>query len=253
MERTDVTRIWDVIRLGETSLSQRDIAQATNTSVATVSRVLVRAREAGLSWPLPETMSAADLHAVIYPAQEEETGRLEPDWERIAAQIGRSRVPRAQLYSEYCNDAGAQGQTACSRSRFFALLKDNCDGRGAKPEMRFEHQPEQKFLSDFSGTAGDGSISTRSGGLNGISCITLRDGVGAFGLSRAFDQCPAAHRCRYLPDPESGILRVRFVGFGQAAGKRRLVPLVEGLRDTRTICPGTNLRMVNESPGTRSP
>ncbi len=51
-----------------------------------------------------------------------------------------------------------------------------------------------------------------------------------------------------IPEPERGILRVRIFGTASTAGDAALVGLLEELTQTRTIYPGTELRMVYELP-----
>ncbi len=52
-----------------------------------------------------------------------------------------------------------------------------------------------------------------------------------------------------VPDPESGILRVRILGTASNAGDAAIAGLLEELNQTRTVFPGTGLRMVYELPG----
>ena len=51
-----------------------------------------------------------------------------------------------------------------------------------------------------------------------------------------------------IPDPENGILRVRILGTASNAGDAAIAGLLEELNQTRTIFPGTSLRMVYELP-----
>ena len=152
-------KLRDIIRFGEDqALSQREIAQAVGASVGTVNTVLARSRAAGLSWPLPETLTSADLRAVIHPPSPRPAneGRLEPDWDGILKELSPGdrgyrapRVTRKQLWQEYREDARAQGLKAYSRSRF--LDKLNTLLREGSPRMRFDYRPGEYVFSDFSG------------------------------------------------------------------------------------------------------
>ena len=51
-----------------------------------------------------------------------------------------------------------------------------------------------------------------------------------------------------IPEPENGILRVRILGTASDAGDNAIAALLEELNQTRTVFPGTSLRMVYESP-----
>ncbi len=52
------------------------------------------------------------------------------------------------------------------------------------------------------------------------------------------------------PDHESGILRVNILGLANNAIEKALLPLIEELNQTRTVYPGTNLRLVYDIDGT---
>ena len=52
-----------------------------------------------------------------------------------------------------------------------------------------------------------------------------------------------------IPEPAKGILRIQLLGLGSDACDRMLTPLVKELNATRTIYPGTQLRLVYELAG----
>ena len=56
-----------------------------------------------------------------------------------------------------------------------------------------------------------------------------------------------------IPQPAKGILRIQLLGLGSDACDRMLAPLVEELNATRTIYPGTDLRLVYELAGDPPP
>ncbi len=59
MERTDMVKIGDILRLSEDgALTRKEIALSTGVSTGTVSNVQARAVAAGLSWPLPDGVAA---------------------------------------------------------------------------------------------------------------------------------------------------------------------------------------------------
>lgn len=71
-------------------VSQNEIAGAVGLARSTVQKYIQRAREAGITWPLPEGMSADKLDAVLFPRPlppvEAGQGKALPDWERVAEQ-----------------------------------------------------------------------------------------------------------------------------------------------------------------------
>ena len=52
-----------------------------------------------------------------------------------------------------------------------------------------------------------------------------------------------------IPEPSNGILRIRILGTVSDAGDNATAGLLQELNLTRTIFPGTNLRMIYELPG----
>ena len=80
-ERLPMRRIREVLRLKyEMGRSQREIAAACGMGTGTVSGYLGRAKQAGLSWPLPGDLDDAALEARLFPT-------LEPGHERIPADL----------------------------------------------------------------------------------------------------------------------------------------------------------------------
>ena len=51
-----------------------------------------------------------------------------------------------------------------------------------------------------------------------------------------------------IPEPESGILRIRILGTASNAGDNAIAELLDELNQTRTLFPETKLRMVFELP-----
>ena len=64
--RLPVRKIREVLRLKADGFSDRQVAHAIGSSRSTVQECVRRAREAGLSWPLPEEIDEAALHAQLY-------------------------------------------------------------------------------------------------------------------------------------------------------------------------------------------
>ena len=95
MGRTDMMAAYDVLRLhGTSSLTRAEIAQTAGVSTGTVSNILARARDAGVSWPTD--LDPAGLHRVLYPPVDKASGAyLEPDLESVEKALGKPRRDRA--------------------------------------------------------------------------------------------------------------------------------------------------------------
>jgi transposase len=84
--RLSMRKIKEVLRLKwEQGISNRRIARACGISRPTVTEYLSRARDAGLSWPLPRELSDTQLEQALFPPPSgfsaEERGM--PEWSRI--------------------------------------------------------------------------------------------------------------------------------------------------------------------------
>ena len=103
-ERLSVRKIREILRLKhEVGLSNRAIARACKLSNSTVGEYLRRAREAGVSWPLPEELGEEELYRELFPEAkgEAETDRPLPDWEEVRRELSRKGVTLRLLWIEY--------------------------------------------------------------------------------------------------------------------------------------------------------
>lgn len=102
--RTTVRDIRTILRLThEEGLSVREIAERLKIGKSSVSTYLLRAREAGLSWPLP---IGADEDAKLERRLFGRAGRpprdlSEPDWALVVRELKRKGVTLTLLWQEY--------------------------------------------------------------------------------------------------------------------------------------------------------
>ena len=98
-------KIRRIMRLShEAGRSQREIARACRLSQPSVQRVLKRAREAGLAWPLPEELDEEALAARLYGERPQRTAArdAEPDFQAVRKQLKKYRhVTLERLWQEY--------------------------------------------------------------------------------------------------------------------------------------------------------
>ncbi len=94
-ERLSMRKIREVLRLKyECQLAYREIARSCGLARSTVSDYLARAAEAGLSWPLPSTLSDQDLEARLFHRPEMDLKgrpRPQPDYAAVDAELRRHR------------------------------------------------------------------------------------------------------------------------------------------------------------------
>lgn len=97
-------KIEEVLRLRfELKRSHRQIARSIGAASSTVADYLRRFTEAGLSWPLPGSLSEIELEAQLFPPAPNVpvSERPEPDWAAVHTEMRRPGVTLMLLWQEY--------------------------------------------------------------------------------------------------------------------------------------------------------
>lgn len=140
-------KIKEVLRLHyEAKLSERAIARGINVSRDTVSRILTRASEVGLSWPLDADIDDIKLEALLFPrAQGRPKNYPEPNWSYIHKEYRKKGVTLQLLWEEYKaeHSAGYQYSQFCERYRRWK--------KTLHVSMRGEHRAGEKMFVDYAG------------------------------------------------------------------------------------------------------
>ncbi len=139
-------KIRDVLRLSHDGLSLRDVAASLQIPHTTVAGHLMRAKAAGVGWPLPEGLDDDGLEALLFTkAAEPAQARPLPDWRKIHVELRRPHVTLMLLWLEYKEafpDGYAYSQF-CARYRRWQRRIDVV--------MRQEHKAGEKLFVDFPG------------------------------------------------------------------------------------------------------
>jgi hypothetical protein len=145
-------KIKDILRLRhEAGLSYRGIAQSLNIGYGTVVDYLTRAKQAGLSWPIPEDLCERDLGRFLFPTQPVTGQRRfsEPDFPAIHLEQSFRRIlallSNAKKYGrDRLNKACARALTINSptRSSVESILKQGLD----QQPLTAEEAPSQDEL-----------------------------------------------------------------------------------------------------------
>jgi len=146
-KRLPMRKIRDILKLKhEMGLAHRSIARALHVSIGTVSEYLAKAKEMGVSWPLPEEVDDAQLEARWFPRPANGQPRRSPDFAYIHEELKRHRsLTLLQAWVEYAED----NPGGYRYSRFCELY-----GRWKKklnPTMRQRHRAGERTFVDFSG------------------------------------------------------------------------------------------------------
>jgi transposase len=185
--RLTMRRIRDLLRLKfAQGLSDRAIATSLGLGKGSVSSYLRRARDAGLSWPLPEGLDDDSLELLLFPASPSlpSAERPIPDWAAVDKELRRSGVTRMLLWQEY----RARHPDGFAYT-WFCTTYDAWKGR-VRPTMRQSHVGGEKVFVDFSGDTID-VVDPSTGevrpaklfvGTMGASSYTYAEAVASEGL-----------------------------------------------------------------------
>lgn len=147
MKRLSMRKIRDVLRLSAEGLSTRQIAGSLAIGRTTLRGYLDRAKELGLSWPLPQEMSDTDLERLICPhtARDVSNRAAPPDWTYIHRELRRKGVTLSLLWEEY----RADHPKGYGYSRFCELYT-RWEGK-LSPVMRQRHPAGERLFVDYAG------------------------------------------------------------------------------------------------------
>jgi transposase len=147
--RLTMRKIKEVLRLTHGGgLSERQVAQSLNLSRSTVKDYRARAHRAGLSWPLPETLSEEALEQKLFPpaSSVEPPAKALPDFEYIYRELKAHRkfnLTLDLLWQEYKEQhpEGYQYSQFCGLYRRYRGKLDYC--------MRQDHRGGEKLFVDY--------------------------------------------------------------------------------------------------------
>lgn len=147
-ERLSMRKIKEVLRLRhEHGLSHRAIAAGCGIGITTAREYLVRAKAAGLSWPLPPDLDEERLEGLLYPpvAKVPPSERAVPDWLAVYRAVGRKGVTLQLLWQEYRESCpeGFGYSRYCQLYRAWSKTLD--------VTMRFEHKAGETLYVDYAG------------------------------------------------------------------------------------------------------
>lgn len=147
-ERLSMRKIREVLRLRwEQGLSHRQIVASCRLGQGTVGEYLRRARDAGITWPVPDVLTDAELERRLFPLAEPipTSERPLPDWGAVHRELAKKGVTLLLLWEEY----RADNPKAFGYSRFCELYQQW--RAAAEPRMRQVHKAGEKLFVDYAG------------------------------------------------------------------------------------------------------
>lgn len=147
-KRVSMRKIREVLRLThELKLSVRQVSEATGVGKTAVGEYIARARVIGITWPIAEELSDADLERRLFVPAGFHDGptRPVPDWAKVHEELKRRGVTLMILWEEHradCHDGHGYSQFCELYSRWRKSLS---------PIMRQVHVAGDKLFVDWAG------------------------------------------------------------------------------------------------------
>ena len=145
-----MTNYREILRLSSLQYSQRTIESMAYCSRHTVRDVLQAASERGVSWPLPDDITNAELEQLLFPNKHKASSQYaEPDYPYIHRELARSGVTLTLLWEEYCAKCHKTGQKPYMSTQFGERYRRWA--RITKATMRIQHKPGDAMQVDWAG------------------------------------------------------------------------------------------------------
>jgi transposase len=145
-----MTKYREILRLRSLGLSQQNIADSCSVSKKTVNRVLKRADELNISWPLDENETDAVLADKLFPsAKPEVSNKKMPDYDYIHRELLKNGVSKKLLWTEYMEDCRANGDEPLMYSQFCYHIQQ--DEQMRRATMHIDRKPGEQVEVDWAG------------------------------------------------------------------------------------------------------
>ena len=144
-----MTKYCEILRLHSLGFSARNIALAVPCSRNTVSKVLKQAAEKGVSWPLPDGTTDADLEKQLSPSAPSVSTKRMPDYAYIRKELMKNGVTKKLLWTEYMEECRQNGEAPLMYSQFCYYIQQDESKRRAT--MHIKRKPAEQVEVDWAG------------------------------------------------------------------------------------------------------
>ena len=148
-EVTIMTKYREILRLQSLGFSERNIAQSCGVSRNTVARVLKKAAEINISWPLDFDMTDSALEELMFPRDKSATNKRMPDFNYIRKELLRNGVNKKLLWVEYCEECRMSNEEPLMYSQFCYYIQKDEEKRRAT--MHIPRKPGEQIEVDWAG------------------------------------------------------------------------------------------------------
>lgn len=146
-----MTKYREILRLASLGLSQQGIADSCSVSKKTVNRVLKRAKELNISWPLEPNETDAVLADKLFSSAQKQVSSTKrmPDFNYIQKELLRNGVNKKLLWTEYLEECRQSGGDPLMYSQFCYYIQQ--DEQRRRATMHINRKPGEQIEVDWAG------------------------------------------------------------------------------------------------------
>jgi len=145
-----MTKYREILRLQSLGINQTGIAVSCGHSRATVRKVLNRAKELDISWPLQAEVTDAELEKQFSPnISASDPFRRYPDYEHIDREMMKNGVTLKLLWHEYCEECRQHNDLPLMYSQFCFHYQKHSEKKRAT--MHIQRKPGDRIIDRDTG------------------------------------------------------------------------------------------------------
>jgi transposase len=140
----------EILRLEYQNVTKRGIASSCKCSRNTINEVLEKAKEKGISWPLPEEIGDRELQKILFPEKHAADERYLPDMDYVHKEMAKNGVTLSLLWHEYVLVCRNENNIPYSYRQF--CREYNKFATSTKATMRIKRKPAESLEVDWAGS-----------------------------------------------------------------------------------------------------
>ena len=144
-----MTSYREILRLRNLRFSERNIARSAGVSRNTVKKVLTKADELNITWPLDFSMTDNALEEILFPKEKTATNKRMPDFDYIRKELMRNGVNKKLLWYEYMEECRQSGEEGLQYSQFCWHIQQ--DEQKRRATMHIPRKPGEQIEVDWAG------------------------------------------------------------------------------------------------------
>jgi transposase len=145
-----MTKYREILRLHHLGFSQQNIAYSCSVSKKTVNRVINKAKELNISWPLANDQTDAVLEGVLFPSiKKASSNKRMPDLAYIHKELLKNGVSKKLLWTEYMEECRLSAEESLMYSQFCYYIQQ--DEQKRRAAMHISRRPGEQVEVDWAG------------------------------------------------------------------------------------------------------